>query len=380
MKFVFRSPRVSVVLLAALGMFSAACSDNGGDSDTGPATQDVVKNYAAMVSANYGDALSTAKTLGKAVDAFIEAPSQARLDAARAAWLECRNPYGESEAYRFYQGPIDNDDSDDDIPDGPEPLMNSWPLDESAIDYVLDGDGMVLNGGIINLTDDFPTIDRDVISAENAKASETTITTGYHAIEFLLWGQDESVDGPGDRPYTDYIEGDGATAENQARRAQYLRVVTDLLIADLTTVNDAWLEGEPNYRADFEALAPKEALGKMLLGMGSLSGAELSGERMGAAFDHKDQEDEHSCFSDNTLKDLHNNATSVQNVLLGHYGDFKPSMPSRRKSCATSCKKRSTTSTPFRPPSIKPFWGTMTRRAVKRSKPPSRRCKTSRTC
>src|SRR4051812_41172920 len=115
MKFPFRSPRpsASVVLLAVLGLFSAACSDNGDDSNTGPATQDVVKNYAAMVSANYADALSTAKDLRDAVSAFVESPSKSTLDDAKAAWLKCRNPYGESEAYRFYQGPIDNDDSDD---------------------------------------------------------------------------------------------------------------------------------------------------------------------------------------------------------------------------------------------------------------------------
>jgi putative iron-regulated protein len=92
-------------------------------------------------------------------------------------------------------------------------------------------------------------------------------------------------------------------------------------VSDLSEVNAAWLADEDNYRKAFETEPAKDALGKMLLGMGSLAGAELSHERMQVAFDNREQEDEHSCFSDNTLADLRNNATSVQNVLLGNYGD-----------------------------------------------------------
>jgi putative iron-regulated protein len=193
------------------------------------------------------------------------------------------------------------------------------------MDYVVGPDGDILETGIINLPDEFPTIDATVLAEANAnpKVGETSISTGYHAIEFLLWGQDLSTDGPGDRPFSDYVTDGSGTAANQERRAEYLRTVSDLLVANLNEVNDAWLDNEAGYRADFLAMPPKTALAKMLLGMGSLSGAELSGERMKVAYDNKDQEDEHSCFSDTTLTDLSNNATSVQNVLLGHYGDVE---------------------------------------------------------
>jgi len=305
---------------------AVGCSDSGDDpADTGPAQEAVIENYAQLVSANYADALATAKDLDKAVSAFLASPSGPTLTKAKNAWLTSRDPYGLSEAYRFYQGPIDNDDTTDDIADGPEGLLNSWPLDESYIDYavgVVDGKEMIVNGGIINMPDDFPTIDAEALSAANGATGETSISTGYHAVEFLLWGQDRSDDGPGERPYTDYVTGADGTAENQDRRAQYLAIVSRLIVDDLTTVNDAWQDGEANYRADFLTMPPREALGKMLLGMGSLSGAELSGERMDVAYVNKDQEDEHSCFSDNTLKDLENNATSIQNVLLGTYGDL----------------------------------------------------------
>lgn len=311
---------LTLATLATLAL-SLGCSNSTDDADDAAAQTAVIDNYAANVAANYADTLKTAKRLQTSIHAFVDAPSAESLADAKKAWLASRDPYGLSEAYRFYQGPIDNDDTDDDIADGPEPLMNSWPLDESVIDYVAGEDGKPIEGGIINLPADYPTIDAATLSAENAKASETSITTGYHAIEFLLWGQDFNPDGPGDRPYTDYVVGDAGTAENQDRRGQYLTTLADLLVADVEEVNSAWLDGEKNYRADFQAASPLPTLGKIFLGMGSLSGAELSGERMGVAYKLKDQEDEHSCFSDNTLADLHNNATSIRNVLTGTYGD-----------------------------------------------------------
>jgi putative iron-regulated protein len=311
----------SLPALATL-LFTLAGCGGGGDDDAGVPRADVVENYAALVAANYADALAGAKDLDAAVRAFTDSPSEETLEAAKSAWLTSRTPYGLSEAYRFYQGPIDNDDGDDDVPDGPEGLINSWPLDESYIDYVVDAELEPINGGIINLPEEFPTLDAETLAAENAKVTETTISTGYHAIEFLLWGQDLNDDGPGARPYTDFVSGAAGTAENQARRSEYLLSVSSLLVDDLSLVNEAWLDGEANYRADFVSGSPEAAIEKMLLGMGSLSGAELSGERMRVAYDNKDQEDEHSCFSDNTLADLHNNATSIQNVLLGRYGDI----------------------------------------------------------
>jgi len=303
----------------AFGSFG--CSDDTTERVT---EADVVKNYAAMVSANYADSLQGAEALHEAVHELTESPSSKSLEAAKTAWLASRDPYGESEAYRFYQGPIDNDDTSDDIPDGPEGLINSWPLDESYIDYVLDGNGEPLNGGIVNLVDEFPDIDAETIANANTEAgeSETSISTGYHAIEFLLWGQDSTPPEdlrPGQRPFSDYVVGEDGTAEHQDRRATYLLTASDLLVDNLSEVNAAWLPGKSNYRADFVAMDPKLALGKILLGMGSLAGGELAHERMQVAYDNRDQEDEHSCFSDNTLADLRNNAASVQNVLLGRY-------------------------------------------------------------
>lgn len=290
----------SALVLAIAGAGLAACGDDGGGSETSA----VAETYAANVYASYSDSLTKAQALKTAVDAFVASPSQTTLDAAKAAWIAAREPYAQTEVFRFYDGPIDNPE------DGPEGEINAWPLDEVFIDYVV---GMP-NAGIINNTNAFPTISKDVIAEQNENGGEANISAGYHAVEFLLWGQDLSDTGPGARPFTDYT-----TAPNFERRKQYLSAVTELLVDDLTQVTDAWKPDMDNYRKEFEA-GGTESVQKILLGMGSLAGAELSGERMTVAMDNRDQEDEHSCFSDNTHEDIRGNALGIQNVYLGTYG------------------------------------------------------------
>lgn len=267
----------------------------------------VMESYADMVFVNYTDAHQQAVALQEALQAFVAAPSEETMEAARAAWLAAREPYGQSEVYRFYGGPIDDED-------GPEGLLNAWPLDEAYIDYV-EGNP---DAGIINNPDEYPTIDKALLTSLNEAGAEENISTGYHAIEFLLWGQDQRSDGAGQRPHTDYIV-DGSAA-NPERRAQYLTVAAELLVEQLATLRAEWdPEGAGNYRATFLALEPDEAIQKMLTGMGVLSKSELAGERIFTAYDNQDQEDEHSCFSDNTHRDIATNALGIRNVYLGQY-------------------------------------------------------------
>lgn len=114
--------------------------------------------------------------------------------------------------------------------------------------------------------------------------------------------------------------GSEASAPNGDRRATYLSVVTQLLVDDLQTLVDAWAPDQDNYRNTFVGIDPREALRRMLTGMGVLSNGELAGQRMDVAMDTRDPEDEHSCFSDNTHRDIVNDAKGVQNVYLGRYG------------------------------------------------------------
>ena len=277
----------------------------------GPVTAATVAGtYADMMAAGYGESVDAAHGVRDAVDCLVDAPSAATLQAARSAWLQARPSYLRTEVARFYDGPIDDPDT------GVESYVNSWPLDEAYIDYVV-GD---VGAGIINHPDEYPDIDAAVLIDANEAEGETTISTGWHAIEFLLWGQDFSADGPGDRPYADYVTDGSGTAANQARRAAYLRSVTDLLVTDLEEVRDAWGAQPDTYRAEFLGADGTEQLRRILTGLGTLSGGELTGERMATAYRTKDQEDEHSCFSDNTLVDFREDERGIRNVFFGHVG------------------------------------------------------------
>lgn len=266
-------------------------------------TQAVAVHYAQLVHANYTDTLASAQALRAAVQAFTAKPSAETLEDARKKWLAAREFYGQTEAFRFYGGPIDDDN-------GPEGRLNAWPMDESFVDSVQGKP----NAGLIN-NRKFA-ITKKSLSAQNERGGEENIATGWHAIEFFLWGQDLSETGPGARNFEDFVDG---KAPNADRRRQYLNVVTDLLIDDLATLVKAWApEGKNNYRARF-VKGGQESVRKMLVGLGSLSRGELAGERLEVALNSQDQEDEHSCFSDNTHRDAVTNALGIQNVWLGQY-------------------------------------------------------------
>lgn len=263
----------------------------------------VASHYAQLVHAGYSDSLQSAQAMQKAINRLLAQPSAESLAAARKAWLHARDFYGQTEAFRFYDGPIDSED-------GPEGRINAWPMDESYVDYV-EGDD---KAGIIN--DRQQPITAEALSELNEKDGEENIATGWHAIEFLLWGQDLSATGPGARPHTDFVNGRKPNAD---RRRQYLQVVTDLLIKDLRDVRAAWAPNvKGNYRAEFVA-GGNESIRKIFVGLGSLSRGELAGERLEVALASQDQEDEHSCFSDNTHNDAIANAKGIENVWLGQY-------------------------------------------------------------
>jgi putative iron-regulated protein len=267
-------------------------------------TSKVVSNYTAGVYQSYTNSLRNAETLQKVIMDFTQAPTTVSLDKAKEAWITAHKVYSPTEVFRFYEGPIDAAEG------GPEPLINAWPLDEAYIDYV-EGDP---DAGIINMPAEYPEIGRDLLVSMNEKDGEKNISTGYHAIEFLLWGQDQSETGPGARPVSDYLS---TSSKHAARRAKYLQQTADLLVDNLKSVQSAWKPDAANYRADFENLDGQEALQRIFTGIIMMAGDELSQERMVVPLETGDQEDEQSCFSDTTLSDLQLNLSGIRQVYTG---------------------------------------------------------------
>ncbi|MFZ5894903.1 MAG: imelysin family protein [Myxococcota bacterium] len=275
------------------------------DDKLAPITARALTTYADIAYASYGDSVTLAKALLAAADAFTEAPSEATLLAARNAWIAARTPYLQTEVYRFYDGPIDR----------VETRINTWPIDENYVESAPGATSL----GIVQDAQKYPTLTPELLASLNAKEGETSISTGYHVIEFLLWGADSRADGPGVRSAHDYAV-NGSGADLARRRALYLHSACELLLHELEEVRDAWAPNKPgNYRESLLRKPAREALALVVKGMGSLSGPELSGERLTVPYETKDQENEHSCFSDTTHTDIALDALGIENVYLGRY-------------------------------------------------------------
>ncbi len=276
----------------------------------------VVTHYADMAFAIYSDCVQTAIVLREKVEALLQNPSAATHQEAKNAWLKARLVYGQSEAFRFGNPIVDEW----------EGQVNAWPLDEGLIDYVnMDNyDFAEANPhGLENIIASEIVINDGMLRNYHEKGgSEANVASGYHALEFLLWGQDlnQSPSDSGLRPWTDFASGAECTGGNCDRRGQYLRAVTVLLLTDLKYMSDEWSsERSDNYRSQLLAETPAEGLRRMVFGIGSLSLGELSGERMNVALLAHSQEDEHSCFSDNTHNDIDKNIQGIVNIYYGRY-------------------------------------------------------------
>jgi putative iron-regulated protein len=267
----------------------------------------LARSYVVDVRRGYAEAHAAAVALQNAIAALLAAPTEANLAAARTSWLHARRPYLATEAFRFYDGPIDAPPSDRRVA-GPEGRLNAWPLNEAVIDYV---DGQPGAGLVHELS---VAITRESILARDQVSDEADVTTGWHAIEFLLWGQDRNRAGPGARPADDYAAGVPAND----RRRQYLMLLAAQLVDDLAWLERQWrADQSDSYATEFLALEPHEAVGRMLTGAAVLTGHELASERLAVALDSGSQEDEQSCFSDSTWQDFVWDLVGVKRVYYG---------------------------------------------------------------
>ncbi|MFW2373381.1 MAG: imelysin family protein [Gammaproteobacteria bacterium] len=364
--------KLTLLASATLSASLLLAGCNGSDDQTNEIhdldkMKQVLETNADIAYATYSDSVTTAQQLKTAIETLTADQDQSALDAAKNAWLVAREPYSQTEVYRFRDSPIDDDPATTDAEDGPEGDINAWPLGEALIDYVTTGidfgdDQVGVTSHSTGVADPIPsnniiastaiTIDASLLANTATADDEHDVIAGYHAIEFLLWGQDLNQDGSADtvnsreanspygapssgghRPLTDFQTGGfctSGTGNPQAdiictRRHMYLTVAVDKLIADLIAVRDAWAPAA-GYRTSFTTINTidegKGRLLKILTGMGTLSEGELAGERMQISLSANSQEDEHSCFSDNTHRDIWLNAKGVSNSYYGTYAGY----------------------------------------------------------
>lgn len=349
---------ISLSITTALAL-NVTASQKANNSEQTAVTKNLsfLESYANIALDNYTQALNDAKLLQETINKFVANPTQVGLDEAKKAWLQARESYGSTEIFRLSNGPIDAEDGWIEKAYGAlEGQINAWPLDENMIDYTIDAEGKRTSGNIIDTVgkfnpggEDAKEVDVTKITVEaltelNENGGEANVSTGYHAIEFLLWGQDQDYNNfledkitngamvAGLRPLSDFT-----TDTNKDRRLQYLKVVTEKLVEDLNVVSSAWakdINGNAGlYRAALlgkikgknkdRNIAKKEAMQQIIAGMGVFIKSELANERIAVAVLTPSEEDEHSCFSDNTHRDLVKNYEGFKNILTSTYNGKK---------------------------------------------------------
>jgi len=335
----------------SLAAVMAITGCNANNANPMNAETNMITAYANIAYANYNDALNDAKALKIAVDKFAMNPNKITLDNAKAAWLISRESYGQTEIFRLANGPVDAEDGWVAEKYGSlEGQLNAWPLDENMIDYTVNEKGMRTRGNIIDTKGSFnpggeessavdvSSITVDAITNLNENGGDANVATGYHAVEFLLWGQDQDYSnfvkdsvtkGPlqaGNRPLSDFT-----SSKNADRRKAYLQAASQKIVNDLTVVASAWAKDDKtNYRAallgmnvDAEKnISSKDAQKDIFAGMGVFIKSELANERIAVAVLTPSEEDEHSCFSDNTHRDITTNYQGFKNILMGTYKDM----------------------------------------------------------
>ncbi|SKB65138.1 imelysin family protein [Malaciobacter marinus] len=342
----------SLSLAATLALTGCATSQVN-TSNNQVTAQELLNSYSDIALANYNDALKDAKQLDKAINDFANNPTQVNLDIAKAAWLKSRESYGQTEIFRLSNGPIDAEEGWVAEAYGAlEGQINAWPLDENMIDYTTDANNKRTSGNIIDTKGEFnpggeestvvnvKDITVDALTALNENGGEANVSTGYHAIEFLLWGQDQDYSNfikdsitngalvAGQRPLSDF------TSDKDAkRRLDYLKATSKKIVSDLQTVTSAWkkeingntglyqaaLLGKLKGENASKNIDEKTALRQIFAGMGVFVKSELANERIAVAVLTPSEEDEHSCFSDNTHRDIVANYKGFKNVLMGTY-------------------------------------------------------------
>jgi putative iron-regulated protein len=311
-------------------LLNAACSPVPSEDEK----RAILTAYRQQAYAVYDDAYMAAKELYAAASDLQKSPSQTSLDKARQAWRQARVPYSQSEALRFGNWFVDDW----------EKGVNSWPLDEGFIDYVnenyqasasnnwaranlMGAQHIIVAGRSVPLN---YIVNKQLQMLESASGIESNIATGYHALEFMLWGQDKHgyASGAGERPWTDFSQDPSLCSNGEhlattiapcRKRGEFLQAQSMHVLSQLRDMRGYWAPGNGNAGARLQQADVNEGLSRILFGLLAMSAEELAGERMQVALMSNSPEEEQDCFSDDTHHSLWYNALGIENFYYGRY-------------------------------------------------------------
>ncbi len=238
-----------------------------------------------VVIPNYEQFSDKATALNTAVEAFVAAPSEGSLKAARDAWSAIRLSWEQTETFAF--GPAGSL--------GLDGAMDSWPVNQTDIEKILAGDEPLTPDSVAQLQD---------------------TERGMHAIEFILFG----------------TEANKALSEFSDREKQYLAALTQDLDTSAAAMLASWqkgVEGQPAYETVFakagdasNTVYPTAAAAAQELVTGIIDSlTEVGEEKLEAPFKAQSAEGLESRFSAQTMNDLKSNLQSAENGYLGEFAE-----------------------------------------------------------
>lgn len=290
----------TLTLLLGVAVLSS-CGDNDNNSDITPTVEydysTIIDDYVDLtIVPTYESMKDNSKDLLAKVEAYNSDRTSANFDAVADAWKATRAPWEKSESFLF--GPAGDKNLD--------PLLDSWPVDETQLDNVLASD--------------------QELTPEFVSEGLGYVTRGFHTVEYLIFRD-------GDVRY-DITE----------RELEYLISAIEVLRNDCVLLWASWdggsseqdlideleLEIDTPFADEFKEagnagsryLSQKDAIIEMIEGVAAIAD-ELGKVKIGAAYEGTvgTPTEVESRFSYNSLTDFKNNMNSIKNSYLGGFDE-----------------------------------------------------------
>jgi predicted lipoprotein len=293
----------SLFLSLLIFLFLTGCTKNTNEDTTGKDDDydysNILTDYTnKTVVATYADLKAQSKLLLTAVNTFKANRTQANLDSACNTWTATRAPWEKSEAFLF--GPVEDK--------GLDPLLDSWPLDQTQLEQVLAGSQVLT-----------PAYVRDGLGA---------VLRGFHTIEYLLFrnGQPRAASAVTDREIayllsvTEVLRDDAITLwalwnGNTGITGTDLDVITELAITPGTGFA---YEFKNAGKTGSRYASQSDAIEQIIQGCIDIAD-EVGNSKIAGPYSSKDVLAVESQYSWNSLTDFKNNIRSIENALYGGF-------------------------------------------------------------
>ncbi|WP_250656624.1 imelysin family protein [Alkalimarinus coralli] len=217
-------------------------TESGSYPDVAPTTTQteapspLTQFFLEQAQKGFSSTCSTAEQLQRSIERFLSTPSQKGLTEAKQAWASAHQHYLATQLFRNIniQHPILDKSTTDPVQHSIFIRIDQTPLLPGYLDQI---EGYPKTGYVFS---SLP-IDRQTLNKEHQFADTAYVALGFHAIEFLLWGETN-------RPFTDFLalstELKSGMTDNpdtfKLRRSKLLALTTNLLVEDLKQLCNEW--------------------------------------------------------------------------------------------------------------------------------------------